>query len=131
MNNPTKTVILLLILGAVALLISWCAVQPQTVQNYDYSNFPSYRMTWLYEQYITKQHICYSYELDKDVIISGDIKWFSMDDTRYFDYDSSGNKILFANINLVVSGDYLNCQTPKDNYFDEKAMDRVIYKNNL
>jgi hypothetical protein len=54
-----------------------------------------------------------------------------MDDTRYFDYDNSGNKILFANINLVVSGDYLNCQTPKDNYFDEKAMDRVIYKNNL
>lgn len=123
MNNPTKTIIL----WAVALLISWCAVQSQVV----HSNFPSYRMTWLYEQYITKQHVCYSYELDKDVIISGDIKWFSMDDTRYFDYDNSGNKILFANINLVVSGDYLNCQTPKDNYFDEKAMDRVIYKNNL
>jgi len=123
MNDPTKTIIL----GAVALLMSWCAVQSQVV----HSNFPSYRMTWLYEQYITKQHICYSYELDRDVIISGDIKWFSMDDTRYFDYDNSGNKILFANINLVVSGDYLNCQTPKDNYFDEKAMDRVIYKNNL
>lgn len=123
MNDPTRTIIL----GAVALLMSWCAVQSQVV----HSNFPSYRMTWLYEQYITKQHICYSYELDRDVIISGDIKWFSMDDTRYFDYDNSGNKILFANINLVVSGDYLNCQTPKDNYFDEKAMDRVIYKNNL
>ena len=126
MNNPTKTIILLLVLGAVALLMAWCSTQPIV-----HSNFPSYRMTWLYEQYITKQHICYSYGLDKDVIISGDIEWFSMDDTRYFDYDKSGNKILFSNINLVVSWDYLNCQTPKDNYFDEKAMDRVIYKNNL
>lgn len=25
MNNPTKTIILLLVLGAVALLISWCS----------------------------------------------------------------------------------------------------------
>jgi hypothetical protein len=92
---------------------------------------PLYNMTWLYEQYITKQHICYSYKKDKYVIISGDIEWFSMDDTRYVDYDDRGNKILFWNVNLTLSGDYLNCKVPKDNYFDEKTMDRVIYKNNL
>ena len=37
MNNPTKTVILLLILGAVALLMSWCAVQSQVAKQIELS----------------------------------------------------------------------------------------------
>ena len=37
MNNPTKTVILLLVLGAVALLMSWCAVQSQVAKQIELS----------------------------------------------------------------------------------------------
>lgn len=37
MNNPTKTIILLLILGAVAFLISWCAVQSQVAKQIELS----------------------------------------------------------------------------------------------
>ena len=37
MNNPTKTIILLLVLGTVALLISWCAVQSQVAKQIELS----------------------------------------------------------------------------------------------
>ena len=37
MNNPTKTIILLLVLGAVALLMSWCAVQSQVAKQIELS----------------------------------------------------------------------------------------------
>lgn len=37
MNNPTKTIILLLILWAVALLMSWCAVQSQVAKQIELS----------------------------------------------------------------------------------------------
>lgn len=37
MNNPTKTIILFIILGVMAMLISWCAVQSQVVKQVELS----------------------------------------------------------------------------------------------